>query len=732
MIADLRGRVVVRLVGATLLAGALAALIGGVLVSEATDATLREEALGRHRTTAAALVGRFDGHIATEITTLRMLASTEPIATGDGDLPGELRVVLAESRSYDELVLLDEDGRVIAAAASRFLADVDEFAPRPEVVEQVADGPFVALREPAHTALDIAVPVTRPDGTAAGALLATGQLEVLHDYLPTVDPATTTMHSFVSEDGRVLAHPERDRVVAGAVIPLEELGPGAVSAGVVEREDGGWLVAAAPTSSVPGAVVVEQPERAALGPAATRARGLVIILVAVLAATVVAILLVGGYVLRPLRPLVAGLARIGRGERGVRVQVSGEDEIAALGRDFNRMSAALDRRNEQVEELEHLALLIGGRADREELIRDATAGARKLGHAVGAAFQLFGGDAVAVETSGTVPPEILGTALDGPVERSASHEGRWHVTVLPVAERVSEPEGSIIVVRDAPLGDPTAQVLRSFASFVGVALRNVRRLELERQLVEELQGTIERRRDLVSSVTHELRTPLVCIEGFAAALQDNWTSFEEGDRRDLVSRIGAHAAELDVLVSELLDFSATERGVLRAQLTRIPLGETVEEVIAGLRPLIGARSVRIDVPDADVIADGDLLGRTLSNLISNAVKYSDLGSPVVVSGSRRGDVVRIEVADEGIGMTEDELANAFEPFWRGGPPGTQRVRGTGIGLALVAEYVRLMGGTHGARSTPGEGSAFHFTLPLADAARAERLLSQQGRGGGSS
>jgi signal transduction histidine kinase len=268
-------------------------------------------------------------------------------------------------------------------------------------------------------------------------------------------------------------------------------------------------------------------------------------------------------------------------------------------------------------------------------------------------------------------------------------------------------------------------------SFVGVALRNVRRLELERQLVEELEGTIERRRDLVSSVTHELRTPLVCIEGFAAALHDNWASFDDPDRRDLVTRIGAHAAELDVLVSELLDFSATERGALRAELARIPLRETVEEIIAGLRPLIGDRPVRIDVPDVEVIADGDLLGRTLSNLVSNAVKYSDPGTAVVVTGTTRREVARIEVVDEGIGMTEDDLANAFEPFWRGGPPGTQRVRGTGIGLALVAEYVRLMGGAHGARSTPGRGSTFHFTLPIADTARSSRPLSRHGTGGDS-
>jgi signal transduction histidine kinase len=98
------------------------------------------------------------------------------------------------------------------------------------------------------------------------------------------------------------------------------------------------------------------------------------------------------------------------------------------------------------------------------------------------------------------------------------------------------------------------------------------------------------------------------------------------------------------------------------------------------------------------------------------VKYSSPGSAITVRTSAAGSVARVEVVDEGVGMTTDDVTRAFEPFWRGGHPTTRATRGTGLGLALVAEYVRVMGGTVAVESTPGAGSTFAFTLPLATVA----------------
>ena len=112
------------------------------------------------------------------------------------------------------------------------------------------------------------------------------------------------------------------------------------------------------------------------------------------------------------------------------------------------------------------------------------------------------------------------------------------------------------------------------------------------------------------------------------------------------------------------------------------------------------------------MADSVLLRRTLTNLLSNAVKYSEPGTRIVVRGSASGGVARVEVADEGTGLTSEEADRAFDPFWRASRVTSNSLRGTGLGLALVKEYVRVMGGDVTVESELGQGSTFTFTLPL--------------------
>jgi signal transduction histidine kinase len=116
-----------------------------------------------------------------------------------------------------------------------------------------------------------------------------------------------------------------------------------------------------------------------------------------------------------------------------------------------------------------------------------------------------------------------------------------------------------------------------------------------------------------------------------------------------------------------------------------------------------------------VTADPTLLRRALTNLLSNAAKYSAAGTRVAVRAVVDSGRARIEVSDEGLGMTVHEAARAFEPFWRGGGPTTRATRGTGLGLALVNEYLRAMGGSCGVTTAPGHGSTFYFALPIAAA-----------------
>jgi len=262
---------------------------------------------------------------------------------------------------------------------------------------------------------------------------------------------------------------------------------------------------------------------------------------------------------------------------------------------------------------------------------------------------------------------------------------------------------------------------RTFAAYAGIALANLRRLELEQQLVAELQHVLDARRDFVAHVSHELRTPLTCIEGFAHTLLTHGASLQEEERRLFLTKIGDHGRALHELVESLLDFAAVEAGRTTVAPVVLDLAEEVDSIIDGLAPLLGGRSIEVDVAPGCVHADPALLRRAITNLLTNAAKYSEPGASLLVqgrsddSGDRLldGDAIRIEVIDAGPGIPEEELSHVFDPFWRGSRLLHGTNRGTGLGLSLVREYARLLGGEAGAASSAGSGSRFWITLPTA-------------------
>lgn len=298
--------------------------------------------------------------------------------------------------------------------------------------------------------------------------------------------------------------------------------------------------------------------------------------------------------------------------------------------------------------------------------------------------------------------------------RSVPEPEPVHVLAVPLVGTDGEPLAALVVNRAGePFDDDEFGLLTAFAAYAAVAIDNARRLQAQHALAEELQEAVDRRRDLIGTITHEFRTPLACIEGFSTALLDGWSRFDDDERRDLVGRIAHHSEELSDLVTKFLDFAITERGGMAAQIRPVALDQVVEQTVAGLAPLLEDRRVDVDVPGLVVNADPALLRRTLTNLLSNAVKFSSSGSRITVRAAAVGPRARLEVIDEGVGMTIQEAARAFEPFWRGGGATTRSTRGAGLGLALVNEYVRVMAGACGVTSHKDRGSNFYIVLPLA-------------------
>ena len=237
-------------------------------------------------------------------------------------------------------------------------------------------------------------------------------------------------------------------------------------------------------------------------------------------------------------------------------------------------------------------------------------------------------------------------------------------------------------------------------------------VERERRTTERLRELDVLKDQFLASVSHEMRTPLAIIIGFADVLAKG-DAVAEDVRREAVARIRSSATEMRGMVENLLDHSELEAGKLPMRLRPVALRGAVEATLANIEALLSKHPVVVEVPDSmAVTADTDGLDRVLRNLVVNAAKFSPGGHPIVIRAMADGDQVVIEVVDEGVGIADDQVALVFDRLYRA--PGASFVaRGTGVGLNMVRRYVELMGGTVSLRSVVGEGSTFTVRLPAA-------------------
>jgi signal transduction histidine kinase len=283
------------------------------------------------------------------------------------------------------------------------------------------------------------------------------------------------------------------------------------------------------------------------------------------------------------------------------------------------------------------------------------------------------------------------------------------------------------VAQEDPLGIDEVMTILDEASQV---IAYSHRLEDQQRELEaatsELKAANERLKELdrmkddfISTVTHELRTPLTSIRAFSEILHDN-PDLDGGERQRFLGLVIKESERLTRLINQVLDLAKIESGHALWNTGELDLREVVVEAVNATSPLFRSKGVSIEtampalVPS--VVADRDRLTQVLLNLLSNAVKFCPAGTGrVEVRLEADGGGVRVDVRDNGPGISPEHQAMIFEKFRQVGDTLTQKPSGTGLGLSICRRIIGHFGGRLWVESAPGRGSVFSFVLPCPSA-----------------
>jgi len=246
------------------------------------------------------------------------------------------------------------------------------------------------------------------------------------------------------------------------------------------------------------------------------------------------------------------------------------------------------------------------------------------------------------------------------------------------------------------------------------SLATFRNITQRKQLEMELIELNRLKSELLSNVSHELRSPLTSIKGVISSLLQEDIELDHETRQMLLGAVGEETDRLASLVTKLLDMSKLEAGAWKPEKESCRVSDIIDEVLERQKWLHKNRAFDTDIePDLpQVCADYGQIRQVLTNLVENAAAYSDETTPIAVQASSVDNEMRVCVSDQGVGIPQEDLEKVFEKFYRG----TQRRTkpgGTGLGLAICQAIVLAHGGRIWAESELGRGSTFCFTLPVA-------------------
>jgi signal transduction histidine kinase len=453
---------------------------------------------------------------------------------------------------------------------------------------------------------------------------------------------------------------------------------------------------------------------------------------------VLAVLYLG--IIRRTRRVQHAVEMVAEGDTSIRLyegdEPRGRDEIFNLARSVDQMIASLDERQRGEALIRHLVekALAGEPSDR--LIADALVATRQaLGleevifagvnedgsmaqwrdeHAQHASAALpvwlFALTRVAIEARKTVVTERLGR--DSRFADASAGSVGAHAAIVPLPRKTKA--GQALIAMAAPgetIPDGGVTVLDSVAATIGQSL--------QMQVADAARAESAVKSKVMSAVSHEMRNPLNSILGFTGlVLRDVGAPLTDKQRRQL-GFVQTSANNMLTLVNNYLDLSKLRSGSLTVQYETVKVAPLLKGVLAGMEPLAQAKQLTVLASvrdDATARIDANHVRLVLTNLVSNAIKFTPPGGRVVVRAKVQGDQLRIAVSDTGVAIAKDQRGLLFTEFPKIDAGVMAAAKGAGLGLVLTKSFVSAMAGSIRVYSRPGRGSTFVVVLPRVGAA----------------
>jgi signal transduction histidine kinase len=274
--------------------------------------------------------------------------------------------------------------------------------------------------------------------------------------------------------------------------------------------------------------------------------------------------------------------------------------------------------------------------------------------------------------------------------------------------------GALRVRPHRDLDELDLTTLTDAAETISSAVANAEAYAHQRAMITRMRGLDDLKTVFVATASHELRTPVAAVIGYANELVENWDTLDPKTGLLYAQRVNTNARRLADLVEHLLDFSRLEQGgSYRGERLLLDLGDEVTGLVDGLRELIPDHDLELKAQPGLVVSGSKLaVERVVSNLVGNAAKYSPAGSTIRVRVEGDGSVGRLIVDDEGPGVPEQEREQVFSRFFRGKGDAVVRTQGAGLGLSIVTEFASSMGGEVRTGVAPTGGARFEVTYPL--------------------